>query len=168
MPKLSRWPFIAFLLISRPYRALVTLRRDTKIGGRYCIAGQRRTFRLYWRIMRMYDECLIHAPHMLHSMQRQLEEWHVDQQAETATQAKEEPALSKLHPFEPFFQDWSDSELRNLREQHLSLATKYTIDNELDLARVEWDKATRLKELLAERQKHSHDLNSIWKPDLSE
>lgn len=116
----------------------------------------------------MYDGCLIHAPRMLNSMQRQLEEWNIDQQTETVTQAKEELALSKPHPFEPFFPDWPDSELRSLLQQHSSLATEYAIDNDLDLARAEWDKATRLKELLAERQQHSHDLSAIWKPDVSE
>lgn len=76
--------------------------------------------------------------------------------------------MPKPHPFEPFFQYWSDNDLRDLLSQHLSLATEYTLDNELEIARVEWEKAQRVKELLAQRQKHSHDLSAIWKPDVSE
>jgi hypothetical protein len=180
MPKLSRRLFIAFLLISRPYRALYTLVRDTKIGGRYTIAGQRRTLRLYWRIMRFYDGGLIYAPHLLNSLQRQLEEWHVDQQTEAVvaqspsvlqtswpTIAKEELAMPK-HPFEHFFADWPDSELRELLAQHKALAELFTQDNKPEWANAELKKAERLKELLTERQKHSHDLNTIWKPDVSE
>lgn len=181
MPKLSRRLFITFLLISRPYRALYTLIRDTKIGGPLTMTGQRRTLRLYWRIMRFYDGGLIYAPHLLNSLQRQLEEWHVDQKPQTVvaqstpvlqtswpTIAKEELAMSKPHPFEHLFVDWPDSELRELLAQHKALAELFTQDSKPEWANAELKKAKRLEELLAERQKHSHDLNTIWKPDVSE
>lgn len=76
MPKLSRWLFIAFLLISRPARALSLWFRDAVVAGHwYTLDGKPRTVHLCWRVVRFYDSGLIHAPHKLHSIQRQLEEW---------------------------------------------------------------------------------------------
>jgi hypothetical protein len=73
----SRRLFIAFLLISRPFRAFYLWFRDAVIGGHwYTLDGQRRTVRLCWRVLRFYDGGLISAPHLLNSIQRQLEEHH--------------------------------------------------------------------------------------------
>jgi hypothetical protein len=70
------WLFIVFLLISRPVRALYLWFRDAVVAGRwYTLDGQRRTVRLCWRVLQLYDSGLIHAPHHLNSIQRQLEEW---------------------------------------------------------------------------------------------
>jgi hypothetical protein len=74
MPKLSKWLFIVFLFISRPVRTLYLWFRDAVVAGHwYTLDGQRRTVRLCWRVLRFYDSGLIHAPHLLHSIRRQLE-----------------------------------------------------------------------------------------------
>jgi hypothetical protein len=68
MPELSRWLFIAFLLISRPVRAVIVMVQDRR-------RGKVRTWKLCWHIVRFYDSGLIDKPDLLRQVQRQLEEW---------------------------------------------------------------------------------------------
>lgn len=76
MPKkLSKWLFIAFLFISRPYRALHMWFRDAVIGGHwYLLNGQRRTVRLCWQTLKFFDDGLVHAPQQLEWLQKRLDE----------------------------------------------------------------------------------------------
>lgn len=73
---MSKWLFIAFLICSRPVRALYMWFRDAVIDGHwYTLTGQRVTVRLCWKTLEFFDDGLVHAPHLVELIERRLEKF---------------------------------------------------------------------------------------------